>query len=50
MSMATIALSKETGFQKDIAEAAAPDPWEDLTELQVMEVALVQVGAFFVGV
>lgn len=42
MSMAVIAASNEEGFLKDVAEAAAPDPWEDLTENQVMELAFMQ--------
>ncbi|XP_055342144.1 spatacsin-like [Paramacrobiotus metropolitanus] len=42
MSVAVIAPDQATGFLPEVARAAAPDPWEDLSENQVMELAFMQ--------
>ncbi|GAV08216.1 hypothetical protein RvY_17942 [Ramazzottius varieornatus] len=41
-SVTVIAANEQQGFQRELAHAAAPDPWHDLEALDIMEMVLQQ--------
>ena len=42
LSVTVIAANQDQGFQRELAQAAAPDPWNDLEPLSIMEIVLQQ--------